>query len=302
MAKKELTKIEKFIKRNERRNKHLWETNKIEGFDYIVCPVTATRLSMLKRNYIEKTLDIDYDEFLKLYPNQKMNCDKRCENITNGLLQIDEETGKTIAKLATEKAQVTLSEIDEKTGLTKNMLRIKKTVASNKANIIDGKNGWQRTAETRNETILENGLSIQQNGMIKGFHTKVELGKISEFKDEGIEIFYRYFVRALSAPLVCKMRKKGYHVDHIFPVSLGFCNKISPLVLSNGKNLQLLTVRDNLMKRNKKFITFDELLENVGLTKESNEQEFNAFVKAYDECNYNLITLVYEKMICQLGY
>ena len=95
-----MTKIESFIKRNERRNKHLWESDKLLGYDYIICPVTNTRLSMIKKSYIEKVLGITVDNFNKKYPNQQKTCRKRIENIKKGLKIIDKETGLTKHQLS----------------------------------------------------------------------------------------------------------------------------------------------------------------------------------------------------------
>ena len=291
------TKIEKFIKRNKRRNNHLWQKDKTEGIDYVVCPVTGTRLSMIKKNYIEGTLGINYNTFLSLYPTSKLICDVRKTNITKGLLKIDDETGKTIAQLAANKAQVTLSQIDDKTGLTKNQLRINKTKASNKKNIINGRNGWERTIYNRQTTILENGLTLEQNAHLKSIETKIGKGQLSTYKDTGIEYIYRYFIRSLSGPIVYKIKQKNCHVDHIFPVGMGFSHKISPLVLSHKNNMRVIPVNENLSKNCKITLTQDELFSLVGTTKEQNDLEFDAFVSAYNKINTNFSLMLYKEML-----
>jgi len=95
-----MNKIESFIKRNRRRNKHLWEEDKKEGYDFIVCPVTKARLSMIKSSYIERTLEMSMEEFDRRYPDQQKTCKKRIENISDGLKSIDEETGLTKHQLS----------------------------------------------------------------------------------------------------------------------------------------------------------------------------------------------------------
>ncbi len=48
-----------------------------------------------------------------------------------------------------------------------------------------------------------------------------------------------------------KRGRKQYHLDHIIPISYGFYNSISPEIIGNIKNLQMLWYIDNLKKYNK---------------------------------------------------
>lgn len=41
---------------------------------------------------------------------------------------------------------------------------------------------------------------------------------------------------------------KNHHLDHIYPISLGFHNKISPKKIGNIKNLQFIPYKENLRK------------------------------------------------------
>ena len=50
------TKLEQFINRNKKRNAHLYDDNLINGQDYILCPVSKERLSMIKSSYIIRVL------------------------------------------------------------------------------------------------------------------------------------------------------------------------------------------------------------------------------------------------------
>lgn len=43
----------------------------------------------------------------------------------------------------------------------------------------------------------------------------------------------------------------GYHLDHIYPVSLGYINNIPPEVIGDIKNLRYIPWRENLLKSNK---------------------------------------------------
>jgi len=41
---------------------------------------------------------------------------------------------------------------------------------------------------------------------------------------------------------------KNHHLDHIYPISLGFYNKIPPKKIGNIKNLQFIPYKENLRK------------------------------------------------------
>jgi len=46
-------------------------------------------------------------------------------------------------------------------------------------------------------------------------------------------------------------KKDGYHLDHIYPISLGFINNIPPETIGNISNLRFIPWRENLLKSNK---------------------------------------------------
>jgi len=93
-------KLKRFIERNKRRNKHLYKDGLIEGYDYIVCPISNERLSMIKSTYITKVLGITVQDYDEKYPKQQKICTKRIENIKGGLKNIDDETGYTKHQLS----------------------------------------------------------------------------------------------------------------------------------------------------------------------------------------------------------
>ena len=41
---------------------------------------------------------------------------------------------------------------------------------------------------------------------------------------------------------------KNHHLDHIYPISMGFVNKISPKKIGNIKNLRFIPYKENLSK------------------------------------------------------
>lgn len=89
-------KLRLYLLSNINKNKHLYEDdNLVEGYDYVTCPVLGIRLSMIKKTYISNILYMDVDTFKQKYPEQQLICNRRTENIKNGLKEIDEETGLT---------------------------------------------------------------------------------------------------------------------------------------------------------------------------------------------------------------
>jgi hypothetical protein len=48
-----------------------------------------------------------------------------------------------------------------------------------------------------------------------------------------------------------KRGKKSYHLDHIYPVSKGFKNKIPPEIIGDLSNLRFIPWLDNLKKADK---------------------------------------------------
>jgi len=53
----------------------------------------------------------------------------------------------------------------------------------------------------------------------------------------------------------CELRgRKGYHLDHIYPIKLGFINKIEPEVIGNINNLRFIPYKQNLKKSSKDVV------------------------------------------------
>lgn len=46
----------------------------------------------------------------------------------------------------------------------------------------------------------------------------------------------------------CWKCKGGKHLDHIYPISMGFYNKIPPEAIGNIKNLRFISIKDNMKK------------------------------------------------------
>jgi len=160
-------KLEQFKNRNGKRNAHLYCANKIEGIDYIVCPVSQERLSMIKTSYVERVLQMTVEEYDRLYPGVRGVSDSRKNNIKKGLKKIDPVTGLSKYEVGQIKARETLKAVDE-TGMSGYAQKGQKTRATHMSRIDQlGRNGYRRQADYRLTTVLSNGLTIEQNAHIK---------------------------------------------------------------------------------------------------------------------------------------
>jgi hypothetical protein len=170
------TKIEEFIRRSKYRNPHLYNDGVEEGYDYVVCPVSMARMSMIKSSYIERILGMTVEEYDSKYPEVQKIAQKRKVNISAGLQQTDSVTGKTKYELSQEKARAKLASIglDGLTGYERKGLQ---TRATHMATIDEmGRNGYQRQAYARVTTVLDNGLTVEQNAHIKLRETLLKQG------------------------------------------------------------------------------------------------------------------------------
>ena len=166
-------KLEQFIKRNKRRNKHLYDIGLIAGYDYVICPVSNERLSMIKSSYIEKILLMSVADYNSLYPHVQKICRKRVDNIKDGLQQIDTTSGMTKYQISQEKAQAILQIVGED-GLTGYARKGIKTRQTHLDNVDEyGRNGYTRQAHNRLTTILPNGLTVEQNAHLKQKETLI---------------------------------------------------------------------------------------------------------------------------------
>jgi len=153
------TKLQQFKNRNQKRNSHLYNNNLIAGYDYVVCPVSGERLSMIKNNYIINVLEMKVED----YPRVQRICNKRVENIKSGLQQVDSNSGLTRYELGQTKARNILKQVDVN-GLSGYARKGRKTRATHMSNIDElGRNGYRRQADNRLTTMLPNGLTVEQN-------------------------------------------------------------------------------------------------------------------------------------------
>jgi len=166
-------KLIEFIERNKIRNQKLYADDKVEGYDYVVCPISGARLSMIKNNYITNILGMQVDE----YPNVQRTCQKRKENIKNGLHQIDPVTGITRYEAGQVQARQILKQVDSD-GLSGYKKKGQKTRATHFSRVDEfGRNGYRRQADARLTTVLENGLTVEQNAHRKQRDTLIKNNK-----------------------------------------------------------------------------------------------------------------------------
>lgn len=166
-------KLTEFIKRNKKRNQHLYAVGTVAGYDYVVCPISGERLNMIKENYIIKILGMKIED----YPPIQKICTKRKENIKTGLQKIDSSTGLTKYELGQCKARNILKQVDVN-GVSGYARKGQKTRATHMSNIDEfGRNGYQRQVDARLTTVLENGLTIEQNAHRKQKETLIQNNK-----------------------------------------------------------------------------------------------------------------------------
>ena len=258
------TKLQEFIKRNRKRNSHLYKEDLQEGYDYVVCPISKERMSMIKNSYIANVLGMRIED----YPIVRRTCQKRKENIKSGLKQIDSATGLSKYELSQVKARNILKQIDS-SGMSGYAKKGQKTRATHMSKIDDlGRNGYSRLAS---------------KAILKGNTTKASKGLISLNRNE----FKRY--KTVVLYLTEKLRQQlthGYvtglagkadawHIDHKFSILKGFQEKISPFVIGHKSNLQMIPWRDNISKHSSCSIDLVELYFSCGYTKEQSTAEFN---------------------------
>jgi len=171
------TKLNQFIKRNQKRNTHLYSNGLQEGIDYVVCPASGQRLLIIRTDYITKVLGMSIEQYDQTYPDTQKRCHAHKQNIKQGLHKFDPKTGLTRYEAGQVKARETLKQIDEYgvSGYTRKGQQTRNTHLRN----IDsaGKNGYRRQADARITTVLENGLTVEQNAHRKQKETLIKNNK-----------------------------------------------------------------------------------------------------------------------------
>ena len=257
-------KLTEFIKRNKKRNQHLYLPETRPGYDYVVCPVSGERLSMIKDNYITSVLGMTVEE----YPVVQRICEKRKENIKHGLQQVDPKTGLTRYEAGQVQARQVLKQVDSD-GLSGYKKKGQRTRATHMRCVDQfGRNGYSRLAS---------------KAIIKGNKTKAEKGLISLDRNE----YHRY--KAVVLYLTNKHRsslvngyvtglagkKNAWHIDHMFSILKGYQQQVSPFVIGHLTNLRMIPWQDNLSKSATCSISIEELINNCDYTIDQSLSEFD---------------------------
>ena len=271
-------KLEQFVKRNKRRNKHLYDIGLIAGYDYVICPVSNERLSMIKSSYIEKILLMTVADYDLIYPHVQKICRKRVDNIKDGLQQIDITSGLTKYQLSQFKSREVLQTVGD-----------------------DGLSGYARKGKKTRQTHMDNVDEYGRNGysvlatkaIIKGNEKKAKKGLIVPPERRGE--FYRY--KSVVTYLTERLRKDitqgyqtglagevgAYHIDHLYSIMHGYTHKVSPLVIGSIKNLKMIPWEENLEKARNSPIKLNDLLIEVEYTIEQSLAEFEYVIQYITE-------------------
>jgi hypothetical protein len=259
------SKLLQFIKRNKRRNAHLYQSNLTEGYDYVVCPISGERVSMIKNNYITKILGMKIED----YPNVQRICKSRIENIKNGLHEIDPVSGLTRYELGQTKAREILSRVDE-SGLSGYDKKGKKTRATHLNNIDEfGRNGYSQLAT---KAIINGNITKAKKGLITDPAIRLEF-----YRYKAIVIYLtEKHRRSITSGYVTGLAGKegAFHIDHRYSILSGYKNKISPIIIGSIHNLHMIPWQDNLSKSSKCHISIDELINKTNYTLEKSKYEY----------------------------
>lgn len=268
------TKLDIFKLRNQKRNSHLYQPGLTEGYDYVVCPISNERLSMIKDNYITNILDIPVSS----YPVVQRTCKKRKENISNGLKEFDTVTGLSKYELSQQKSKAILSAVDAN-GISGYKKKGEKTRSTHMANIDAlGRNGYSQIAT--NAIIVGNATKASR-GLITDPSVRTEFYRykaiITYLTEQHRGTMTRGFVTGLAGT------NGAWQIDHMYSILEGYKNKVSPFVIGNIKNLQMIPWRENLTKHSKCSISLTRLFELTGYNALKSESEFYKVIDLINE-------------------
>ena len=266
-----MDKLKQFKRRNQRRNAHLYSDKLLENIDYITCPVSNERLSMIKSSYIERVLEMSITEYDRLYPGVRGVSMARKTNIKKGLHQTD-ATGLTAYQRSQVTAQVTLSQLDEN-GISGYAKKGQKTRETHMNNIDQfGRNGYSQLATLAiikgNTTKAMKGIILDPSQRNEFYRYKAVVTYITEQHRSEITDGYKTGLAGV---------KGAYHIDHIFSIMQGYKASVSPLLIGSNYNLQMMPWKENLSKHGSCNITLTALLEKANYTLDRSLYEFKIF-------------------------
>lgn len=210
------SKVGKFINRNRRMNAYLYELPaEEEGISFLTCPVLGIRTLNIKKLYVSGVLLMSMDEFKERFPNAPLTCQAHAKNIAKG---VNEEIAPGVTKhaAAVVKATVTRAAIGDD-GLSINAKKGIKTRNTHMQRDENGLNGYQRLAKYRNETIMDNGRSVQQNALRKRLVTVGRTQQASKVSKKALAPVIEY-LDTHSIEYYFDNKEYGLHLDdeHFF--------------------------------------------------------------------------------------
>lgn len=269
---------QRWIRESLRRNKHLYEDDKIEGYDYLVCPVTEIRCVMLTKKHIERRCKMSVEEFDNKFPHLLVKCSQsRIDNIKKGIHEVGPDD-KTNHQRSVESSRISREMVGDD-GLTPNQ-RIGINSRATHLSRIDenGLNGYQR---------------ISSNARPKQIETMAKQGRAIYAHNRKVWEAYRWFCIWWSNQYrkgIIGDRKTGkagtegaYHMDHQYSIFHAFRDKVSPFAVSHIANLTATPWQENVSKNRSSDITIEELFERTGYTLEQSRKEFDNFISIITE-------------------
>lgn len=250
------------------------DETKVEGVDYLFCPITGLRKTSIRSNYTKLVLGLTIDEYLDLVGKDfPLIAPGHGTKISQSLQEIDPDTGLTKHALSKAKSVETLRKLGED-GKTGYQRLADKTRATHMANIDEhGRNGYQR---------------IAINAIIKGNKTKQERGIVTSDEDKSSYSHYKNLVHYLTKGNrshldLSSLGRAGTpgatHIDHKYSIMQGFKDKVSPLLIGHKENLELLEWRDNVSKQADCSIELEELCTRCSYTMQQSTTEFEILMQ-----------------------
>jgi hypothetical protein len=206
-----LSKLDQFKERNRKRNSHLYYAHMEQDVDYVVCPISHERMSMIRDDYIKNILGLDPETYWSMHPHLPKCSLARRNNIKQGLSAIDPETGLTKHAKSINNAKITKITPDQN-GETIYQKIGQKTRAAHMANVdSDGQNGYQRLAKYRVTTIMPDGRRLEDHAHEKRSQSIAHQGFINKKRYGASKLSKKHL-----APVLCWLNEHNisYYFDN----------------------------------------------------------------------------------------
>lgn len=206
-----LSKLEQFKARNRKRNSHLYHAHMKQDVDYVVCPISQERMSMIRDDYIKNILGLEPRYYWGMHAHLPKCSLARKRNIKRGLSVIDPNTGLTKHAISIMHAQVTKT-MPNQNGETIYQKIGQKTRAAHMANVdSNGMNGYQRLAHHRLTTIMPDGRRLEDHAHEKRAQVIAQQGVINK-KNYGASKLSKKHLD----PVLCWLKEQQipYYFDH----------------------------------------------------------------------------------------